>query len=127
MVFSPSTSNGLAVMALLDTGAEGCSVSCRVVEALDLVQKAREPLITASGVLERVPVYEASFLLSGEGLGSRGFVGLDVTLGSFGRVHGYSFDVLFGWSVLSEGVLVTAGSQFMFAISPSEEEEWSLP
>lgn len=119
MVYNPDTGNGLAVFGLLDTGADGLCVSCHVVERLGLVSMRREPMNTATGPVEQVPVVRATFELHDDAtLRVRRFEHLDATVAALGSAHGMEFDVVLGWPVVSRGKLITEVEQFTFSIAP---------
>ena len=118
MVYNPETGKGLAVFGLLDTGADGLCVSCHIVEQLRLGLMGREPVNTATGPAEQVPVVEATFELLLDPQRARRFESMKATVAALGPAHGMRFDVVLGWPVVSEGKLVTDDGQFTFSIVP---------
>ena len=119
MVYNPDTGNGLAVLGLLDTGADGLCVSCHLVECLGLTSIDREPINTATGPVEQVPVVQATFELQDTAtFRVRRFEKMRAAVAALGSAHGMRFDVVLGWPVVSRGKLITEVEQFTFSIAP---------
>ena len=101
-------------LARWDTGATGCMVSQRVVDACGLEEWGRAPIAHVSGVVEDVPRYVIDLYLP-NGLVIRELL---VALGEF-----IDCDVLIGMAVITLGDLAVtnAGGQTVFTFrAPSQ-------
>ena len=120
MVYNPRTGNGLSVLGLLDTGADGLCVSCHTVEQLGLVLTGQAPINIAAGPTKQVPTIEATFeLLDTKTSAACRFENTEATVAALGPAHGMPFHVVLGWPVVSQGRLVTEAGQFTFSIAPN--------